>query len=230
MHDERRRTKTSRHTGAHSRARCDNLRCRCQQSFGWRSDVIRSCVRNHRSQAGQLPDRPTPMSREASLREAPKARHYSYRVDHDLGFAPHIEGRVCTVCGCKKTTIEQWAKAGSWIVGIGGKNTGKFNALIYAMKVEQILSYKEFKRGHPSRASYLSGLAISPEAPVLVSTHFYYFGDHAQPLPPELSHIIHTTQGCKRLSDFDISLLNNLILSGYRRGALGKPNNRHLKS
>src|SRR5258705_13245902 len=26
-------------------------------------------------------------------------RHYVYRVDHDLGFAPHISGNLCTVCG-----------------------------------------------------------------------------------------------------------------------------------
>ena len=188
-----------------------------------------NCVTDRRSRAESLSGQTTAGTYHARLPEVPKARHYSYRVDHDLGFAPRIEGRLCTVCGCKVTTIERWAKAGSWIVGIGGKGTGRTNALIYAMKVEQTPSYQDFRKTHPANASYLSGRGIPSDAPVLVSTHFYYFGDHAQLLPPELSHIIHTTQGCKRLSENDIASLNELVLSAYRCGAHGKPNNRILK-
>jgi hypothetical protein len=123
------------------------------------------------------------------------------------------------------TTIEQWSRAGSWIIGIGGKNSGKRDSLIYAVKVERTPSYEEFKNAYPAKASYLSGHGIPDDAPVLVSTYFYYFGDHAPALPPELSHIIHTTQGCKRLSDNDIALLNELVLKDYSCGELGKPNN-----
>ena len=52
-------------------------------------------------------------------------KHYVYRLDHDTGFAPNIEYRICTLSGCKKTTIERWAERGSWVIGIGGNNTGK---------------------------------------------------------------------------------------------------------
>jgi Nucleotide modification associated domain 2 len=189
-----------------------------------------NCVTNRRARTEPLPGKTAARSYYAGFSEVPMARHYSYRVDHDLGFAPHIEGRLCTVCGCKRTTIERWAKKGSWIVGIGGKGTGKTDALIYAMKVEKTPSYRAFRKAHPAHASYLSGCGIPRGAPVLLSTHFYYFGDHAQFLPPELSHLIHTTQGCKRLSDDDIASLNDLVLSGYRCGAHGRPNNRILKS
>ena len=188
-----------------------------------------NCVMTRRSHASPSPGHPTATSHQAGHAHKPKARHYSYRVDHDLGFAPHIEGKLCTVCGCKKTTIERWATAGSWIVGTGGKGTGKTDALIYAMKVEETLSYSAFRKTYSAHASYLAGRGIPRYAPVLVSTHFYYFGDHARPLPPELSHVIHTTQGCKRLSDGDIRLLNELVLSAYRCGAFGKPNNRAMK-
>jgi len=37
-------------------------------------------------------------------------KHHSYRVDHDLGFAPHVDGALCTVGGCKTTTVERWAE------------------------------------------------------------------------------------------------------------------------
>jgi len=153
------------------------------------------------------------------------ARHYSYRVDHDRGFAPHVKGGLCTLCGCKKTTIERWAEEGSWVVGIGGNNTDKANSLIYAMKVEATPSYSDFKKAYPTVAPYLEGHGTKRHARVLVSTHFYYFGDQAPSLPDELFHIIHPTQGCKRLTDADIDLLNRLVLSHYSCGELGKPNN-----
>jgi putative DNA base modification enzyme with NMAD domain len=153
-------------------------------------------------------------------------RHYAYRVDHDRDFAPHVERGLCCLCGCKTTTIERWADVGSWVVGIGGNNTGKPNALIYAMRVEQTPSYSQFKKTHSAHAAYLSGQSISPAAPVLVSTHFYYFGDSAKELPAELSRIVHKGRGCKRLSDTDILQLNKLVLRHYRCGKHGRPNNR----
>jgi hypothetical protein len=155
-------------------------------------------------------------------------KNYSYRVDHDRGFAPHIYRGMSTVCGCKDTTIERWARAGSWVVGTGGKGTGKLDKLIYAMKVEDAQPYGKFKKMHPAAAAYLSDHGILPDAPVLISTHFYYFGDNAKLLPPELSHLVHSTQGCKKISDSDITLLNKLVLRHYRCGAHGKPNNPKL--
>ena len=57
-------------------------------------------------------------------------KHYIYRIDHDEGFAPNVDFGVCTLCGCKKTSVEKWAQEGSWVVGVGGNNTGKPNKLI----------------------------------------------------------------------------------------------------
>ena len=71
-------------------------------------------------------------------------KHYVYRMDHDVGFAPRVHRRACTLCGCKTTTVEQWAEPGSWVVGIGGLGTGRPDALIYAMRVNSTPSYREF--------------------------------------------------------------------------------------
>jgi hypothetical protein len=166
----------------------------------------------------------TPAKKRTKEEAVCEARHYSYRIDHDLGFAPHIQRRICTLCGCKKTTIEKWAQAGSWVVGIGGNGTGKPNLLIYALKVQETLPYSEFKRRHPAQSAYLLRKRIRADAPVLVSHHFYYFGDQAIDVGAKLSHIVPHTQGCKRLEGPDIELLKAL-LSPYTSGKHGKPCN-----
>lgn len=155
----------------------------------------------------------------------PTPPHYSYRVDHDLGFAPHVERRLCTLCGCKKSTIERWARPGSWIIGVGGRKTGKSNALIYAMQVENVLSYRRLQKRYKSRASYLHGHGILASAPVLISSRSYYFGDHALNLPKCLAHMVQRVQGCKRISEKDIELLKVRVLDKFSVGKHGEPNN-----
>lgn len=152
--------------------------------------------------------------------------HYIYRVDHDLGFAPRATRDLCTLCGCKTSTVERWAKLGSWIVGIGGNGTGMANRLIYAMQVASTPTYDEFRQTHPRDSAYLRPYGPKTDAPVLVANHFYYFGNNAQQIPPQLAHIIHPTQGCKRLSDQDITLLKGLVLSHFVPGLHGEPNNQ----
>ncbi|MEO8298741.1 MAG: hypothetical protein ABI574_13140 [Burkholderiales bacterium] len=152
-------------------------------------------------------------------------RHYSYRVDHDLGFAPHVWRNVATVCGCKVTTIERWADVGSWVVGTGGNGTGQPNKLIYAMKVTGTPTYEQFKTNHPANAAYLSPAPIPSKARVLVSRgEFYYFGVHALSLPSDLTNIVHPVQGCKRLTEQDIERLTR-FLAKLKRGKHGRPNN-----
>ena len=151
-------------------------------------------------------------------------RHYSYRVDHDLGFAPHVERNVATVCGCKITTIERWAEVGSWIIGTGGNRTGRPNRLVYAMEVTDTPTVAEFRALHPKNARYLSGRPIDDDARVLVSRgKYFYFGASALPIPRALAHIIHPTQGCRRVSDSDIALLHREVLSRFHPGKHGTP-------
>ena len=63
------------------------------------------------------------------------AKHYVYRMDNDKGSRPTFQNQKSLyLCGCKATTIEAWAERGSSIIGIGGKGTGKRDALIYALR------------------------------------------------------------------------------------------------
>lgn len=134
------------------------------------------------------------------------SKNYVYRVDHDTGFAPNVDHSICSLSGCKKTTIEKWAEKDSWVIGIGGKNTGKPNKLIYAMKVEENLPYREFRSRYPVKSRYLSPKDAGTN--VLVSREFYYFGDQAIELPEDLKHIIIDRQSCKRVSDEDVDRLD----------------------
>jgi hypothetical protein len=153
-------------------------------------------------------------------------KHYSYRMDHDTGFAPNPNHGICTLGGCKVNTVERWASKGSWIVGIGGNGTGQPNKLIYAMEVEESLTFQEFGKRYPQKSRYLRNSSVNK---VLVSRKFFYFGDSAIVLPEEIGHIIISGRGCKRIDDKDILKLNNFLLGRYKYGVMGKPNNTRVK-
>lgn len=152
------------------------------------------------------------------------SKNYVYRIDHDTGFAPNADSDICTLSGCKTTTVEKWAEKGSWVIGIGGNNTGKPDKLIYAMKVDENLQYAEFRRKYPIKSKYLPPENAGTN--VLVSREFYYFGGNAIDLPSSLKHISTDRQGCKRLSDKDAGKLKRYLISReFNRGKLGNPNN-----
>src|SRR2546422_2833130 len=83
-------------------------------------------------------------TRALARREICMAKHYVYRMDHDTGFAPHVSENICTLCGCKTTTVEAWAEPGSWVIGIGGRGKSRPDALIYAMRGESKPTLPEF--------------------------------------------------------------------------------------
>lgn len=161
-------------------------------------------------------------------------KHYSYRIDHDKGFAPNPYNEVCTLSGCKTRkkdgtrNIENLAQNNNWIIGIGGNNTGKPDKLIYAMKVKENISYDEFLKKYPGKSKYLSRKKAGER--VLVSKNFYYLGNKAINLPDKLSHLITNAQGykTKSISDKDIKLLEkHLHKKGFEEyGKYGEPNNK----
>lgn len=153
------------------------------------------------------------------------SKHYAYRLDHDTGFAPHVMRGMCTLCGCKMTTVEAWATPGSWVVGIGGKGTGKPDHLIYAMSVHSTFSVAELRRRSPHVALYLRRHRVAPSAKILLSRHFYYFGDRAIPLPSALQSLVIRRQGCMKITEENICHLVAFLARKYSPGIHGAPNN-----
>jgi hypothetical protein len=146
-------------------------------------------------------------------------------MDHDTGFAPHVSGKVCTLCGCKKKTVEAWAGPGSWVIGIGGKGTGKPDTLIYALRVEANPTLAEFRRQSPRHAAYLLGHLLKASSKVLVAHHFYYLGNNAVSLPSDLVHLMIRARGCRTAVDSDVARLDVYLAGLFGPGAHGKPNN-----
>jgi hypothetical protein len=145
-------------------------------------------------------------------------------MDHDTGFAPNVDGGVCSLCGCKTTTIEKWARNGSWVIGIGGNGTTKSDMLIYMMAVDEVLARPEFQKKYPAKSPYLKN--TTPEASrVLVARTFYYLGKRAIPLPNNLKHLVAHRQERKLVTDEDVAALRlHLANHGIPVGVRGAPN------
>lgn len=68
---------------------------------------------------------------------------FVYVVVHDRGFAPNPFFGCCTLATCKPQ-IRNQARVGDWIVGIGSRQKRQSGKLVYAMEVEEILTYEEY--------------------------------------------------------------------------------------
>lgn len=83
-------------------------------------------------------------------------RLYSYVVRYDIGFAPNPFYGWCTLATCKQD-IRRKAAGGDWIVGTGSKGHGAEGRLVYAMRVDEILTFDaywddpRFARKRPDR-------------------------------------------------------------------------------
>jgi hypothetical protein len=151
--------------------------------------------------------------------------NYIYRLDHDTGFAPNTSWGICSLCGCKRTSIEKWAQKGSWIIGIGGNNTGVPNRIIYAMEIADNIPYSLFRSKYPRKSKYLIGHCNSSDN-VLYSRNYYYFGHNAIPFPSHLNNALIRFSGCKKISNTDLTALTGYIVSlGFSQGSYGYPNN-----
>jgi hypothetical protein len=70
-------------------------------------------------------------------------RLFSYVVRYDVGFAPNPFHGWCTLATCKPG-IRQQARPGDWVVGTGSKTSARDGRLVFAMRVEEILTYQQY--------------------------------------------------------------------------------------
>ncbi|MCK8479071.1 hypothetical protein [Psychroserpens algicola] len=68
---------------------------------------------------------------------------YSYVVARDFGFAPNPFGRYCTLATCKPK-IRENASIGDWIIGTGSAGYNLQKWLMYAMKVEEKITFVDY--------------------------------------------------------------------------------------
>jgi hypothetical protein len=129
---------------------------------------------------------------------------FSYVVDHDNGFSPNPYYGVCTLAHCKfgkkgKKNVVELAQKGDWVVGTGGngKRSAGHGKLIYAMRVDEKLTLKQyyhdrrFRKKKPRengsyQQAYGDNLSKSKHRTnrfVLISHKYFYFGDKAIGIP-----------------------------------------------
>lgn len=68
---------------------------------------------------------------------------YIYVVRHDGGHAPNPFHGFCTLATCKPQ-IRKKAQIGDYIAGISPKQRGRNRRLVYAMRVEEIMTFDEY--------------------------------------------------------------------------------------
>ena len=68
---------------------------------------------------------------------------FTYVLRWDSGFAPNPYFGICTLATCKPG-IRKFAKPGDWVAGIGSNQNGRQGRLVYAMRVEEKLSFDEY--------------------------------------------------------------------------------------
>ncbi len=70
-------------------------------------------------------------------------RPYVYTMTTDNGFAPNPFHGFCTLATCKPQ-IRECAKTGDWVLGVGGVEINQSGKLIYAMRVEEAMSFDDY--------------------------------------------------------------------------------------
>jgi hypothetical protein len=131
---------------------------------------------------------------------------FSYVVDHDEGKEPNPYFGTCTLCRCKfsekaeksqgkegpKNIVELAAEKiligeEVWVIGTGGKgkrSVGRNGTLIYAMRVDEVLTREEFCKQYPKKKSEPPKNDFEKhEQFALISRHFWYFGSKAISIP-----------------------------------------------
>lgn len=71
------------------------------------------------------------------------ARAYLYVVDRDFGFAPNPFHSFCTLATCKPG-IRRSAQIGDWVIGIGGSRLNATGRCIFAIRVEECLTFDDY--------------------------------------------------------------------------------------
>jgi len=136
---------------------------------------------------------------------------YSYVVRYDSGFAPNPFGEFCTLATCKPR-IRKKAQRGDWIIGTGSvKNVGSIK-LIYAMMVEERLTFEEYSKDE--RFQYKIPKWKSKDPIKRVGDNIYYKNERNLFIQRPSIHSNNDGTENKTLKDHDIGG-ENVLISKY---------------
>lgn len=104
-----------------------------------------------------------------------KMELFSYKVARDYGFAPNPFGKYCTLATCKPG-IRKHAVVGDWVIGTGTRKYKNENSLIYAMKVDEKISFNQY--WHDQRFQYKKPI-FNGSLKQAFGDNIYYFDKNA---------------------------------------------------
>lgn len=103
----------------------------------------------------------------SSALAASPLRLFSYVVARDYGFAPNPFHGYCTLATCKPR-IRNVANVGDWVLGTGSADHNRSGYTIYAMRVDEILSFD----------GYFNDERFARKRPDLTGSRKLAFGDN----------------------------------------------------
>ena len=70
---------------------------------------------------------------------------FSYKIHHDYGLAPNPFHGYCSLAVCKsQIRNNRRLKIGDWVIGTGSENLENIHQLIFAMRVEEKITFNEY--------------------------------------------------------------------------------------
>ena len=70
---------------------------------------------------------------------------FSYKIEHDYGLAPNPFHGYCTLAVCKsQIRANKNLEIGDWIIGVGSQALGNYGSVIFAMYLEEKLTFNEY--------------------------------------------------------------------------------------
>lgn len=106
---------------------------------------------------------------------------FRYKLDHDYGFAPNPFHGVLTLATCKGDIRKNSnLKIDDWVIGLGSVSMGNLDHIIYAMQVDEILTFDQ----------YWEDPRFECKKPVLNGSLVQMYGDNVYHTDPKTNEVI----------------------------------------
>ena len=150
---------------------------------------------------------------------------YSYVVRYDSGFAPNPFGEYCTLATCKPRTRKK-PQVGDWIIGTGSVENIGNDRLIYAMKVEEMLTFGQYSKDKRFQSKIPNWKNNDPVK--RVGDNIYYKNENNVFIQRPSKHSNKDGTENKKLKDHDLSgeyILFSKYFYYYGKNAIQIPKN-----
>ena len=106
---------------------------------------------------------------------------FRYKIEHDYGFAPNPFHGTLSLAACKgQLRNNRHLQIGDWIFGLGSKSMGNLNHLVFAMKLEEKITFDD----------YWTDYRFQCKKPDIHGSLLQMYGDNVYHTDPETGKVI----------------------------------------